>query len=60
MNYSKKMEIFLANTNKLDRQRGLIVLPATNKKINRSKLAQSHQFILYVKSNTENSNNTVN
>jgi len=31
----------------------------TNKKINRSKLAQSHQFISYVKSNTENSNDTV-
>jgi len=31
----------------------------TNKKINRSKLAQSHHFISYVKSNTENSNETV-
>jgi len=30
-----------------------------NKKINCSKLAQSHQFISYVKSNTENSNDTV-
>jgi len=29
------------------------------KKINRSKLAQSHQFMSYVKSNTENSNDAV-
>jgi len=34
-------------------------LTGTNKKINRSKLAQSYQFISYVKSNTENSNDTV-
>jgi len=31
----------------------------TNKKINHSKLAQSRQFISYIKSNTENSNDTV-
>jgi len=34
-------------------------LTSTNKKINRSKLAQSRQFISYVKSNTENSNEAV-
>jgi len=34
-------------------------LTGTKKKVNRSRLAESHQFISYVNSNTESSNDAV-